>query len=558
MLIRELLSEGRAQEIVHKNPTVGALKALAKNNKYGSVRFVIYKDGTLVAGDSELFTHHSMAPAMGAWDVRGYVQHLDNDEYAYRSMNIYDPTTKDHPIFRRWEKMGIENGNVTSISLNEKVGVGYLYHATGTDINDLKSILTNGLRGNNTNTHRTGSILNAVSFTRNWRYALTSRDDDNQETSGIANGVILVVDPSILRQKYKMKSVDRPADSPNSLKSILNSITTVSKAQELYSLADQISLEDGDKEALSKIAQTPVTGSRQFILSITKPYFADKANNQALELARTKIKQAINYFAKTSKSKSLATGKVGSTASEYEEVALTKQPLIPFRDLGVVGYMINAAVDSDQQQLIRTLFKQARVPEMPIPNATRPRETQISENFADGKGPGRPGDSQRHGIPKKATMAELEKAAKAKGRKGQLARWQINMRRGKKKVSEDSDDRKQMIADFVKFALDQLKCDHKPRIKLVTDNNTVQDFKSFGGTNIHTGEIRVYIKNRNLADCLRTLCHELVHYKQFKDGRIKGPEDGKTGSELENEANAKAGIILRHYGKMKPAIFESK
>ena len=58
---------------------------------------------------------------------------------------------------------------------------------------------------------------------------------------------------------------------------------------------------------------------------------------------------------------------------------------------------------------------------------------KANENFADGKGPGRPGDSQRHGIPKDATIAQLEKAAKAPGRKGQLARWQINMRRGKKK-----------------------------------------------------------------------------------------------------------------------------
>jgi len=57
----------------------------------------------------------------------------------------------------------------------------------------------------------------------------------------------------------------------------------------------------------------------------------------------------------------------------------------------------------------------------------------VAENFADGKGPGRPGDSQRHGIPKHATMAELEKASHAKGRKGQLARWQLNMRRGHKK-----------------------------------------------------------------------------------------------------------------------------
>ena len=62
----------------------------------------------------------------------------------------------------------------------------------------------------------------------------------------------------------------------------------------------------------------------------------------------------------------------------------------------------------------------------------KPKE--VTENFADGKGPGRPGDSQRHGIRKGATMAELEKASHAKGRKGQLARWQLNMRRGKAKA----------------------------------------------------------------------------------------------------------------------------
>lgn len=57
----------------------------------------------------------------------------------------------------------------------------------------------------------------------------------------------------------------------------------------------------------------------------------------------------------------------------------------------------------------------------------------VTENFADGRNPRDKGDSQRHGIPKGATMAKLEKAAKAPGRKGQLARWQLNMRRGKKK-----------------------------------------------------------------------------------------------------------------------------
>ena len=35
----------------------------------------------------------------------------------------------------------------------------------------------------------------------------------------------------------------------------------------------------------------------------------------------------------------------------------------------------------------------------------------IVENFADGKGPGRPGDSKRAGIPKGATIAQLKKYA---------------------------------------------------------------------------------------------------------------------------------------------------
>jgi hypothetical protein len=60
----------------------------------------------------------------------------------------------------------------------------------------------------------------------------------------------------------------------------------------------------------------------------------------------------------------------------------------------------------------------------------------VNENFADGRHPEDKGDSVRHGIPKGATMAELEKASHAKGRKGQLARWQLNMRRGKKKTNE--------------------------------------------------------------------------------------------------------------------------
>ena len=60
----------------------------------------------------------------------------------------------------------------------------------------------------------------------------------------------------------------------------------------------------------------------------------------------------------------------------------------------------------------------------------------MEENFSDGRGPGKPGDSKRAGIPKGASIAQLKKIRSSKtasARKKQLAHWQINMRQGRKK-----------------------------------------------------------------------------------------------------------------------------
>ena len=59
---------------------------------------------------------------------------------------------------------------------------------------------------------------------------------------------------------------------------------------------------------------------------------------------------------------------------------------------------------------------------------------RMNENFADGKKPGRKGLSKRVGIPKGATLAQLEKIAKnSTGERRRMAQWQLNMRRGKNK-----------------------------------------------------------------------------------------------------------------------------
>jgi hypothetical protein len=62
---------------------------------------------------------------------------------------------------------------------------------------------------------------------------------------------------------------------------------------------------------------------------------------------------------------------------------------------------------------------------------------QITENFADGKNPGRKGLSKRVGIPQKATLGQLEKIAKSStGERRRMAQWQLNMRRGKAKKNK--------------------------------------------------------------------------------------------------------------------------
>lgn len=180
---------------------------------------------------------------------------------------------------------------VSESIVKEAVGGNYLYHATSADVDTLRNIISNGLITNTSNQSRTGSKLRALSFTRSWRYALTTKDDDNQGTTGIGTGVIFVIDQSILRQKNKMQSVDRPADIINELKAVLAALPTAKILNDLYKLMERSIEDPEDLAALSKIAgsPTPVISGRSFISAVTKPYFADKTNQQAQEIGRAHV-----------------------------------------------------------------------------------------------------------------------------------------------------------------------------------------------------------------------------------------------------------------------------
>ena len=109
--------------------------------------------------------------------------------------------------------------------------------------------------------------------------------------------------------------------------------------------------------------------------------------------------------------------------------------------------------------------------------------------------------------------------------------------------------------DFIKFCTNFLKIQELPRIVFTQNKNWATNMRSFGQYQPREKAITVYIKNRNLADFLRTLAHELVHHKQNEEDRLESGS-GNTGTDIENEANSLAGMIMRDYGKLNSLIYE--
>jgi cytidyltransferase-like protein len=122
----------------------------------------------------------------------------------------------------------------------------------------------------------------------------------------------------------------------------------------------------------------------------------------------------------------------------------------------------------------------------------------------------------------------------------------------------ENDNDKKLLKEFIGFAVKRLGIKKLPSgLTLSRNNDDARSMHSFGTFNPNNDHIWLYVKNRNKADIFRTLAHELVHRKQAEDGRIDN-NSGETGSEIENEANAMAGVLLREFGKKNENIYEAK
>jgi hypothetical protein len=115
------------------------------------------------------------------------------------------------------------------------------------------------------------------------------------------------------------------------------------------------------------------------------------------------------------------------------------------------------------------------------------------------------------------------------------------------KESKPQSDIRAIVKKFLPFVQQHLELSDMPEIELLDQPLT----GTFG--RYSDGNIRVMAHGRHPIDVLRTLAHELVHYKQDSEGRIHD-ESGETGSDEENEANAVAGVIMRDFDQAHPEL----
>lgn len=117
-----------------------------------------------------------------------------------------------------------------------------------------------------------------------------------------------------------------------------------------------------------------------------------------------------------------------------------------------------------------------------------------------------------------------------------------------------TEDKKKVLDKFVLFVKKQLELKTIPTIKIQNDREGLKTTANYDYTK-ENKIIKVCAMNRALVDVCRSIAHEMVHHKQFEDGRLEvKPPD--IGGEIEDEANAMAGQFIKMYSKEDPTIYD--
>jgi hypothetical protein len=168
---------------------------------------------------------------------------------------------------------------------------------------------------------------------------------------------------------------------------------------------------------------------------------------------------------------------------------------------------------------------------------------------------------------KKYSVRNFQMDGEYKGEK--FPKWSM-VRRSKQNIKEDKyllearykkflneaweDAKASVVNEFVNYCMEYLSVD-RPKLKLINSKDYAYENRSLGGYSPSEKKIMVVVHNRNMADILRTVAHEMVHHMQNLDKRLTSTS-GEDGSPDENEANSLAGVIMRKFGRDNPQIYE--
>ena len=122
---------------------------------------------------------------------------------------------------------------------------------------------------------------------------------------------------------------------------------------------------------------------------------------------------------------------------------------------------------------------------------------------------------------------------------------------------EDEPSTEHIIDEFIYDTARYLGIENLPEVVLHNDPAWSEQNRSFGMYQPDSHTLQVNLANRHLLDIMRTTAHELAHCRQHEIKKL-GPDAGETGSKIENEAHAVAGIVMRNFADAHPEYFKEK
>jgi len=123
------------------------------------------------------------------------------------------------------------------------------------------------------------------------------------------------------------------------------------------------------------------------------------------------------------------------------------------------------------------------------------------------------------------------------------------------KMFLDESDVDSVLPKFFDNCIDFLGIQNAPEMVLHNNTDWSESTGSFGQFDPDANVLHLATSGRHVLDILRTMAHELTHCRQNEKHPL--PDNaGETGSRWEDQANAMAGRIMRHWAEEHPEMFK--